>query len=257
MASKWNVSCTNEDTDFFAQIKEIITDLVQVEPNKRMKLEVVKEKLELLKNDYSTKFNFILLDNFLNEKTHDKDDIFQTNTEENSQTSHRLMDDIRKTRLFTIPTTGNEMKLTQRLTNLCVSVAAMRLLSFALIEFLKQQPNNCEAKIAELEKLILRYPIHIKSPKKSKPDQTDDKRDEEDHENYLNAQGPTGSQPAKDDDTYFIVQLITICCGVISPRSLNGLNHCNIDDEYQVAGQEQKIGKSILFSIIPNIILIK
>ena len=39
----------------------------------------------------------------------------------------------------------------------------------------------------------------------------------------------------------FIEELITICCAVISPRSLAGLNHCNVDDNFQISVQEQNI----------------
>ena len=58
------------------------------------------------------------------------------NTDESTQASLRLMDEIRKSRLFTIPTAGDFKKLTQRDTNLCVAFAAMRLVCFALDEFL-------------------------------------------------------------------------------------------------------------------------
>ena len=56
--------------------------------------------------------------------------------DETTQASLRLMDQIRNSRLFTMATSGGIMKLTQRHTNLCVSVAAMRLLCYALDEFL-------------------------------------------------------------------------------------------------------------------------
>ena len=39
----------------------------------------------------------------------------------------------------------------------------------------------------------------------------------------------------------FIEELITICCSVISPRSLTGLNHCKLDDNFLIAAQEQNI----------------
>ena len=58
------------------------------------------------------------------------------NTDESTQASLRLMDEIRMSRLFTIPSAGDFKKLTQRNTNLCVAFAAMRLVCFALIEFL-------------------------------------------------------------------------------------------------------------------------
>ena len=37
------------------------------------------------------------------------------------------------------------------------------------------------------------------------------------------------------DDPLFLLKLLTICCGVISPRSLNGLNHGNLDNDFQIA----------------------
>ena len=35
--------------------------------------------------------------------------------------------------------------------------------------------------------------------------------------------------------------LINICCGVISPRPLNGLNQCKLDDDFQIAAQVQNM----------------
>ena len=57
------------------------------------------------------------------------------NTDESTQASLKLMDEIRMSRLYTIPTAGDFKKLTQRNTNLCVAFAAMRLLCFALDDF--------------------------------------------------------------------------------------------------------------------------
>ena len=86
------------------------------------------------------------------------------NTDESTQASLRLMDEIRKSRLFTIPTAGDFKKLTQRDTNLCVTFAAMRLVCFALNEFLsdpkhwkqdvnKQKIESIRAKIINLPKV--------------------------------------------------------------------------------------------------------
>ena len=36
-------------------------------------------------------------------------------------------------------------------------------------------------------------------------------------------------------------ELITIFCGVISPRPLNGLNQCKLDDDFQIAAQVQNM----------------
>ena len=81
------------------------------------------------------------------------------NTDESTQASYLLMDQIRDSRLFTMPTTGDEMKLTQRNTNLCVAIAAMRLISFAFIIFLEK--NIRPEKRSELKSLcesIIRFP---------------------------------------------------------------------------------------------------
>jgi len=43
------------------------------------------------------------------------------------------------------------------------------------------------------------------------------------------------------DEPLFLQELLAICCGVISPKSLNGLNHCNFDNDFQIANQEQNI----------------
>ena len=71
---------------------------------------------------------------FINDSN--ENDPIMANTDESTQASLRLMDEIRKSRLFTIPTAGDFKKLTQRDTNHCVAIAAMRLVCFALDEFL-------------------------------------------------------------------------------------------------------------------------
>ena len=43
------------------------------------------------------------------------------------------------------------------------------------------------------------------------------------------------------DEPLFLQELLAICCGVISPRSLNGLNHGNLDNDFQIAHQFQDI----------------
>jgi len=43
------------------------------------------------------------------------------------------------------------------------------------------------------------------------------------------------------DEPLFLQKLLAICCGVISPRSLNGLNHGNLDNDFQIAHQFQDI----------------
>ena len=47
-------------------------------------------------------------------------------------------------------------------------------------------------------------------------------------------------QKAEKEAT-FLQEILAICCGVISPRSLNGLNHCNVDNDFHIANQEQNI----------------
>ena len=94
------------------------------------------------------------------------------NTDESTQASLRLMDEIRMSRLFTIPAAGDFKKLTQRDTNLCVAFAAMRLLCFALIEFLddskhwKHDVN--EQKLKPVREKIIKFP---KNDRKQKNEQ--------------------------------------------------------------------------------------
>ena len=231
------------DFDFklFITLKQIITQLVVVKPENRMKLQDARTRLDEL--DQFTKmqdFNFLLLKSFLQ----NEDDPTLTNTDETTQNSLRLMNEIRSTRLFTIPTTGDDKKLTQRLTNLCVAVSAMRLLSYALVDFLEKHFTGDRKKFQELTDKILKYPDNPESSKKT-PEEREAAR-----EPVLEA-GPSsnapdgfkqGYNPVKKEP-FFIHKLITICCGVISPRSLNGLNHCHLDDNFHIAAQEQNIRK--------------
>ena len=48
---------------------------------------------------------------------------------------------------------------------------------------------------------------------------------------------------------HFTKQLLDICCGVISPRSLNGLNHGFLDHKYQLRAQQQSISKFLIATI--------
>ena len=161
------------------------------------------------------------------------------NTDESTQASLRLMDQIRTSRLFTMPTTGDEMKLTQRNTNLCVSIAAMRLICFAFIVFL--QKNIKQDKRSELKTLcesIIRIP-KVQDSKKKENESTD--------QTLGSDLTPAGQiqQAAENQDkkekASFLQELLAICCGVISPRSLNGLNHCILDDDFHNANQQQNI----------------
>ena len=86
------------------------------------------------------------------------------NTDETTQASLRLMDQIRNSRLFTMPTkSGDMMKLMQRETNLCVPIAAMRLLCFELISFLGKniQPNRLQ-ELKSISEKIINFPVKKK-----------------------------------------------------------------------------------------------
>ena len=221
------LSLAESDLELFNKLKYMITRLLLVKPGSRMKLEEAKLKLYELEDLTKTKNirNFLLL----NPSLQIHDDPTMTNTDETTQNSLRLMDGIRMTRLFTIPTTGVDMKLTQRSTNLCVSITAMRLLSYTLVDFLK--PYVDTKTWEDLKKTILKYPDNPQSSKKSQ---------EQENAN-LELLLKNSVKGFKDKPGEFILKLITICCGVISPRSLNGLNHCNLDDDFQIAAQEQNI----------------
>ena len=262
MAELFKVSLKDAESDLklFNILKEIVTQLVLVKPEKRMKLQDARGKLEELDQFTKTKdYNFLLLNPFLQSEGDptltNTDETTQnslrlmneiTNTDETSQNSLGLMNGIRSTRLFTIPTTGTDKKLTQRTTNLCVAFSAMKLLSYALVDFLEKQFIGDRKKLKELTDKILKYPDNPESSKKT-PEEREAAR-----EPVLEA-GPSsnapdgfkqGYNPVKKEP-FFIHKLITICCGVISPRSLNGLNHCHLDDDFQIAAQEQNIRKFI------------
>ena len=177
------------DLKFYEKLKDIITKLVAVKPEERMTIFQAHFELNELKK-YAQDFIF------LNPLPKNKDDSAKS-AEENTQISFALMDEISDTRLFTNSTYG--IKLTQRTTNLCVSITAMRLLSYALVDFLEFDYNGEASALNDKKRSILKYP------------------------------------------NVFIKELVTICCGVISPRSLNGLNHCKLDDDFKIAAQEQNI----------------
>ena len=204
LASIYDVSNDNLDLELFTRLKAIITQLVAVKPEERMKLIDARKKLDELDQFR----HFLLLDSFLQQN-----DSTMTHTDENTQNSFSLMDEIRNTRLFTIPVAGEEMELTQRSTNLCVPITAMRLLSYALVDFLEPYCRSDLTVWEMLKKKILKYPDVART----------------------NADAPEGH------NNVFIQKLILICCGVISPRSLHGLNHCHLDDAYYIEAQEQNI----------------
>ena len=86
------------DLKLFKILKEIITQLLVVKPEKRMKLQDAREKLEELDQFAKTKdFNYLLLNSFIQTEN----DPTMTNTDETTQNSLGLMDEIRSTRLFT------------------------------------------------------------------------------------------------------------------------------------------------------------
>ena len=204
------------DIEFFERLKEIVKQLVLSKPEKRMKLQDARKKLDELEEfTNANMIDFISLNQ-----------LFQNNnlyaTDRNFENSVGLMNDIRSTRLFTIQTIGDGRKLNQRSTNLCVTVSAMRLLSFALNEFLEQHFTGPSDILKKMKDKILKYQVIPESSKKISND-------------------PNFHQFKKEPS--FIRQLIIICCGVISPRSLNGLNHCYLDYDFQIAAQEQNIRK--------------
>ena len=89
------------------------------------------------------------------------------NTDESTQASLRLMDKIRASRLFTMPTSLGEMKLTQRDTNLCVPIAGSRLIRIVRfdaillkhkIKPLKSVLHNCEYHLNHFKLCFYCYP---------------------------------------------------------------------------------------------------
>ena len=203
-----NNDLNNEDFEFdwqlFCQLKDIITELVIFKPESRMKLEDALQKLQKLEELKNSKRfekinGFTLLDPSLQAVLHDDPTMAVESTP--TQNTYPLADIVRDTRIFTSSSKENQMHFTQRNTNLCVSFAAMKLLCFALIEFIERHNNDDKKSLTKLVKFI-----------------------SEDHK--------------------FIAELLTICCNVISPRSLIGLNHCHLDDQIQISRQEQNIRKS-------------
>ena len=86
--------------------------------------------------------------------------------------------------------------------------------------------------------------IILKMPDSSKKVHSKKESSAEDHgvHDASNSAEPNQGSNNKREPV-FIQKLITICCGVISPRSLIGLNHRQLDDKYQTAAQVQDIGK--------------
>ena len=92
-----------------------------------------------------------------------------TSTDKTTQVSFCLMDQVRNSRLFTMPTVskpGDMLKLTQRDTNLCVAIAAMRLISYAFLEFLvkNRKKDKTRQNLEQLRKEIISFPkVHIET----------------------------------------------------------------------------------------------
>ena len=197
---------------FYRKLKFMVEKLVLVKPESRLKLDDARNKLnELEKFTKKVGINdFLLLESFLQ-----KNDPTMLNIQQSSQTLSTAASE-----LFTIETDDSEQRITQRLSKLCVSISAMRLLSYALVSFLQMHLDK-KNKFQNFEEIILKYPKSAE----------------------INENNPS-----------FIQQLITICCGVISPRSLNGLNFDRYD-VFQITAQEQNIRKFfiVFFFVFKNI----
>ena len=197
----------------FGKLKNLITKLVVVKPECRMKLEDAGIKLEDLNKNEITNTNdsFTLLDPSL--QTILNDDVATTTKDTPTQNSYGLMDDLRLSRILT-SSMDDELNLTQRNTSLCVTYSAMRLLSFALLEFLKRTEIDEQA-LSQITEEVL-------------------------HGQFIKGQFIKG---------HFIKQLLKICCFVISPRSMTGLNHAHLDEIFQINTQVQNIRESVSKSI--------
>ena len=229
LALHFNADLGDEQLDlvFFEKLKNIIIKLLYIQPEKRMKLKDARKQLNELSE---FQHHFLLLKSF----EPSKNDLTMTYVDETTQNSLRLMDEIRNTRLFTIQTTGDDMKLTQRSTNLCVSFTAMRMLSYALWEFLDQHSESTKVQWKDLKMRILAY------PEISNSRTTQERHIQETHSSLDKPTLRTIKKTILESKS-FINNLILICCAVISPRSLNGLNHCHLDDNFQMAAQQQNI----------------
>ena len=224
MASKLKVYVENSPFlfKFFNLLNEIITQLVVVKPENRMKLEDARFKLEELHQvTKSTGYNFLLLNAFLQ----DENDPVLQNIDENSLNSLMFLNEIRSTSYFSFLTTEEDKNLGQRLAYLIDSVTAMRLLSYALVEFLENHFTGDNKALKELTYKILKYPAIPESPKYTPEEREALKTPEFERSTSNNPDGfNKGLNPVKREP-FFIHKLLTICCGVISPRSLNENNN--------------------------------
>ena len=195
------------DRELFKKLKDIVTALVVVNPENRMKLIDACQKLYDLENFIKSKGirTFLLLNSF--EQTDDPSMLDVEN-------STRTLSTGASTKVFTTETNGIAQRITQRLSKLCSSISTMRLLCYALVQFLEKHLHNSDL-LKKLRRIILEVPMSSKLTTK---------------------QGE------------FLTKLLTICCGVISPRSLNGLNFDRYD-ENQIVAQEQNISEFFLIFI--------
>ena len=198
------------DIEFFEQLKDIIKQLVRVNPLDRMELIVAKTKIMELAATATAKKNqfekLLKLDQIIQTQNIENEISIPTiRTEKPTQISYGLMHALKSEVLMTISSTGSYRKLTQRNTRLCASFSAVLLLYDALNHFFEE--SNIDEKIE-----IDQWEVDNKTPS-------------------------------------FIAQAVTIVCFVISPRSLNGLNNCHRDDKYQIVAQEQNIGEYLCNTI--------
>ena len=65
----------------------------------------------------------------------------------------------------------------------------------------------------------------------------------------VNERDAVANNQEKKDKPTFLQELIVICCGVISPRSLNGLNRMNVDNDYHLVNQSQNISMFLIIRL--------
>ena len=136
------------DIEFFEKLKDIIKQLVQVNPQDRMRLIVARtkilelEKLATIKENHFEKF--LKLDKIMQtRKMKNGISMPTTRTENPTKISYGLMHALKS--VLTISSTGLYHKLTQRNTRLCASFSAVLLLYDALNHYFKE--SNIDEKI--------------------------------------------------------------------------------------------------------------
>ena len=186
---------------FFRELKTIIVKLLSINPGSRMKLKDAALKLYELKmnfvgfQDLHMEYAFPLTNASLRAFLHDQ--TTETRKETSTEKTYGRMKRIDTKRIFQTSEKEDEFNLIQRDTQLCVPISAMKLLIFALVEFIEQNLRGL-TDLGKLTETILK-------------------------------------------DRHFFQQLLTLCCFVVSPRSVNGLNHGYFDDGFQSATQKQNI----------------